>query len=330
MTSRANWSWRLWPFDRCDRALERVAMKLAADTAFDSARTTFVLDPTVDGSPCDVPLELQLDTDPHLIETDCGIERGRSDLAVVLQDHLARTSELRARWPLERVPRHWRTTLADCCGGRVKLKVVVALNRSRARPAESRSIAFRQGSILAEKVFSLTVPTSRSLFPVENTSFSQHGWDSNALWYVEWRDLEAAHIQSPESTVTVHVNKDLPAFQELWRPAATRSGSLQRTTANMVRELVAAGIMAEICHAALASLASLGRAKVADATLLPEPESLTGRLVNLLRGNTSITNDDLTRWATTDPGRFSRRVQGLLESGAKFDIDALNALRGQE
>lgn len=327
MTAQAPWAWKVWPFDRSDRALDKVAMKLGRDSTFDAGRTTIVLEPAADGAPRDIPLEVLLDPDVQAIEADCGIGRDRVYLSVVVSDVLARVTWEEKRWPLDRVPRIWKLTLRDCSGGPVRVKIVATLRGSQPRGLSSRSVAFRDGSVLAQKVFSLSIPLSRSLFPVENTSFRDQGWDPNALWFVEWRDLDGAHLVSPEDAVVVHINKDLPALQELWRPAATRSNSLQRTTANMVRELVAAEILTELCCAAFGSFC---RARASDATLTAEPESLTGRLLEVMQRRTGIVKDAPLLWAKDSPGQISISIQGLMKSGASFDLDALNALRGQE
>lgn len=305
----------VWPYAHSANALDGMALRLDTNAAFEPTQSTFVLDPeTGHGEQTRLTLEIQLDFDSDALLAEVALEAADVDLSLTVEHPYARSSVVVQRWPIAEVPRRCPVVIEpeDYSAGELSVRVAAILNRPLKRSERPR--AWRAGALLAERTFSIHLPRTASLFNVENTSFAERKWDANALWYVRFRDLPAASESHPEEVVEVHLNKDLEALQFLWSPSATRRGPAIRVGVNMIRQLIASEILAEI---AIAVLAEFRRVRRKDPDAVPADISLTTAVINAL-GELSLPMDRLLELAADEPGELRRRIQHMMEVGRSF------------
>lgn len=305
----------VWPYAHSPNAFDGMALRFDPNGTFEPTQSTFILDPEAGLAEQDqLTLEVQLDFDVDALLDEVALTAADVDLTVTVEHPYARSAVVVHRWPIASSPRRCAAVLGpqDYSAGELSLRVAAILNRRQKRAAVGR--AWRAGALLAERTFSIHLPRTASLFNVENTSFKERQWDPNALWYVRFRDLPAAPEARPEEVVEVHLNKDLEALQFLWSPGATRRGPAIRVGANMVRQLIASEILAEI---AVAVLADFRRVRRDDPEAEPADLSLTKAVINAL-SELSLPTDGLLDLATEDPGELRRRIQHMMGVGRSF------------
>jgi hypothetical protein len=282
---------------------------------------SFEIDP--EGAASNLRVELALDLDPGWVEDECGIPSEELSFAVVEEQPFVRRNTLRAKWRIADVPdQHAFDVSADEYGSSpFSVRLVIVLHQDR--PTTSVGTATRRHSIVSERDFLVHAPVSRSLFLVENTSFDERGWDRKALWYCEFRDLEGAAEGGPEEVLTVHLNKDLTALQELWRPAARRN-PVRRPAAAMIQKLVGTGILVEVVSTVLNH--HYAGTSEDDGEPAIQAGSLLSRMRASLEVGLHLEFEEITRMAANQPGLLVRRIQDWTGCGSDFDRDVLAAI----
>lgn len=242
------------PFAVANRALAACALRLEANEDFSPTVTTFDLDPISPDESRGLHPELRLELDPEATAREARIDADSIQLALSEEQPMAKINRLITRWPLGEIPRTYSFEIpADAYGQEameIRLSLVLSGRRSR-KPADVT--AWRPGSVLDERSWIIKRPTTRTLLPVENTSFESRGWDRNALWFIEFQDLASPQETRPEEYLQIHLNKDLPALQRLWAPSARRDPA-RRVVAGITQLTIAGSILSEMSVSVLGSV----------------------------------------------------------------------------
>lgn len=323
MTLKRTLTRHTYPYRFSPQALRRCAIRVNESGEFDSTKSTFDLLED-DRDPPELSIEVQVKVDLDLLESETGIGRDRIAVLVVEEQPSFRRNLVHHSWVSCSVPgdpARVRIAPMEYGSRKFRVRVVCVLDTVSTTPGIHE--ARRKGSILSERDFLFRVPTSPSLFNVENTSFLARGWDPKAAWYCEFTGLESVGSAPPEDVVTVHLNKDLPALQLLWTPSATRRPNL-RTTAHMVRSLVGTQILIDVFQAVVSKYCSVTRARER------ELEAEDGSMLALVRGTVKKTLqvdlEDLVDLYEDDPGEISRRLQAATGVGSSLGQNALGDL----
>lgn len=322
MRTRRRESRESWSYRHSSTALRACALRIDPHDTFDPATSTFSVDelPETEGQYVEVLLELNVNTVAEQAEVNL------DDLEFVL---LCSNFESRRVMPLWRSsavghPRRW--------SGHVPCRVLsprryeLVLQMMLARECRRQpSRPWRQGSIIAERSWKITSPTASSLFAVDWTSFSEReGWDSNAMWRVEFISSDGFDSTLPEEAVRLHVNKDLEALRVLFTRTAKRSPRLGPVT-NVLVPMVLSGVTAEILGRVLRwahHVESRGELDYSDI----QSDSLAGRTFEAA-DKLGLNAVDATRIAVEQPGEMAMLIQGHFKLGQSLGAAALERMR---
>jgi hypothetical protein len=307
-----------------DGALERCALRVDAAADFLPEKTAFDLEPVHSGEGAPLRIELRLFPDAPLAVSDTGLPMSAMALAVLEEHPSARITRTRGKWSLSEVPSLFSLELAPDAHGPdvIEIRIVIVL-RDRRDAAQRSGSAWRAGSILATKSFAIRRPQAKSLLQVRNESFSEMGWDTKALWYVEYIDLSAPHEMEPDEVLRVYLNRDLDALQALWSPSATRHQG-RGAVARMVRPMIAGEILASVATVVL-GVAQRLKADGGPAFEIAE-NSLVRLLIDGLRRGVELEEARMLQTAADKPGELARKIQHLVGAGRAYGADALGAL----
>ena len=309
-----------YAFTHFPRALQGSALRLTVDDPFDAGVSAFVIEEQPLGTP--IPFQLQLGADVGSLAHQAGVSTDSVSLSVVLLSPELKRNEVLVSWRQDQVPRDWNGAVPVEGFGerRVSVALVCHLNRTLER---SLAKPWRNGSVLARRVFTISLPAHSSLFQVAWESFSAMEWEPEALWKVDFKITEGFHEQEPEAAVALYANKDLPAFHRLLAPGAARNPKLS-VTARILLRTVAAMIAADISVPVLSDL----RVHMDGAQVLIDDvneESLTGKILGLV-AQMKMDPSEAMRLAVEEPDKLRHRIQGTLRVGSTLDQRALDRI----
>lgn len=321
MKTRRRESRESWSFKHFPTALRACALRMDPNETFDPVTSTFVVDqvPRDEGQYVEVALEL------NVAGVADQAQVGLEDLEFVL---LYSNAEARRVSPLWRSKasghqRKWSGRISPRILSQRRYEVILQLvvrRELRQRPGRP----WRQGSVLAERSWTITSPTASSLFTVDWTSFSEReGWDGDAMWRVEIGSADGFDSGTPEEIVRLHVNKDLEALTALFSRSAGRS-HLAPVTAVLV-PVVLSGVTTEILGRVLRWAYPL----VAKGDLDPmeiAPDSLAARVFEAA-DKLGLSALEAGRIAVEEPGRLAMLVQGHFKIGQSLSGAALSRMR---
>lgn len=308
-----------WPFNLADDALRDCALSLWAEP-FDATRSQFAVEEAAGFGTRSLDYELKIVVRPSEIASQCGIST--TDLALVLHrynDDAKRHVELE-RWQLEHVPTNYKGTLLLGTYGpkSVDLGLAVVLDKPLA-PKIGR--AWRLGSSVAARRYSIALPTADTLFRVDWTEFSGRGWPPEALWHIVIRHGVEADTATADELVEVHLNSELPALVVLFSASAGRDANLSPAAA-MVRSLIGAEVLFDL---ALGVLGELYRQFEGEEPELAE-ESLAKRLIETL-GERGLSRREAQRLAVESPAELKDHVQAIVGVGRNFSQQIIDRMR---
>lgn len=326
MTEHRTLRRQVWPFARSEGALDAIALRLNATDEFDPAKTSFLMEAPEPGEVRPIYLDLRLRLDGNAIAQAALVPIEAVSLCLLLEHTPARTVERLAEWPITGVPPRWEHEVPPLAysGSELRVRLSAVFTAPTGPHQKPSTAARRPGSILCDKAFAIRAPQSKSIFKVENTSFSLKGWEP-AIYFLDITDPIGAMTDPPEDVLEVHLNKDLPSLQYLWTRAATQHGPATRVAANMIRKTVLASVLADMAIPVLAALCQDSKSE--EAVLPPEPGSLAERLLQTLCKLLRLSQGALVTLANDRPGELRRRIQGAVGVARAFDQDALSALR---
>ena len=313
-----------WDFKHFPAALRACALRIDPNESFDPAISTFNIDgmPGPEGQYVEVSLELNATSvaDQARVVLD--------DLEFVLLCSNAESRRITSLWRSIASARPSKQTvyieLSKLSPRRYEVVLQLVLARElRRQPGR----AWRKGSVLANRSWTIVSPTAASLFAVDWTSFSEsEGWDRDAVWRVEFTGTDGFDSAQPEEIVRLHVNKDLVALRALFTRTARQSPRLGPLTRVLV-PVVQSGVTVEI----------LGRVlRWAHPRLLNEEldvidiqsDSLAGRVFKAAE-MLGLDPVEASRIAVDEPERLSMLVQGHFRIGRSLDGAALERMKRQ-
>ena len=310
----------LWGFKHFPTALRACALRIDPQERFDPVTSTFVVgDPTgPDGQYVEVLMDLNAASLAEQAEVNL------DDLELVLT---FRNRESRLLLPLWRIgasghPRKWggRIPADRVSPRRYQLTLQLSLANDRERELGQ---AWRTGSILASRSWTVTNPDRSSLFNIDWTSFSDKGWDRDAIWRVEFMSADGFDSASPEETLNLHINKDLEALRSLFQQSARRSSRLAPITAVLV-PMVLSAVTTEIITRVLRWAHPLVVARELDLSEV-DGDSLAGRVVTAV-GKLGFEPSEAARLTVDEPETFVTLVQGGFNVGRSLDGAALERM----
>lgn len=316
----------VWPFLRALRTFETTALRIDAESDYDSGESVFICHETDAEVPEALNLQIRFDVDAHEVAQATNLPTSRIDVVVVLEQKSVRVARVLERWPIEDIPRYWEHTLRpEQTTERIEIRLAAVLNNQRG--STNSEAAWREGSLLSDRTFVIRRPVSESLFPVHNTSFAKREWDQQALWYVEYDSPEDAHQLKPSDVFSVHLNSDLDALNHLWLKSTPRRGSIPRVMANMVRKTIVAGIIGDV---SIATLGRFQRLREEYPDVNPEPESTVDLLLKFLKEKVGKPTDDILEMAAADEGKLRAAIQDIVGCGKAFGSEPLTVIRDVE
>ena len=222
----------VFPFDTLDRVLGRcfVVPDLPDDAMHGRDRWVTTLDDVRDGFSFRLGLDCNWSDIPRTSEyrlADLG-------LAVRLRNEGVKKAETIAQWPVTEVPadasfRHLKTGL------NFQIEVSLVTVRYRTRTDSSDMFA---GIVVANRRF--TFNTSGFLFPMEYVNFVEVGYPPNALWHVEFNDVESVD-EPAEDCVKVYLNEKVrPLFEANTRERRAACAAFTNVTGPLIFAEVAA------------------------------------------------------------------------------------------
>lgn len=320
MRTRRSVSRESFAFVHFPRAFHNSALRLSSEDEFDPGISAFVIEEPPFGTPR--PFELQVEVDVPALARQAGIPAQAVSLSVILESQELKHDQVLETWGADEVPTKWSGAIpANGFGERRSTLVLVChLNQTR---SPSLSVPWRAGSVLARRAFSVSLPAHASLFQVSWESFASMGWDSKALWHVEFKETEGFHEINPEDAVALYANKDLPAFHRLLAPGASRNPKLS-VTSKIVLKMVASMMAADVT---IPVLADLHRSVRESLVIVDEVDgdTLAGKILGLV-SLMHLDPIDAMRLASDEPNRMRERIQGMLEVGDTLDQRALDRI----
>lgn len=316
----------VFPHRYSARGLANVAVKTEKGDVFDPKQTTIL----VEANPADPPplrISVRLDLDPKELADQVLIPAKEIDLVLVEEQPHYRANRERWRAPILELPDEVEIPIERTGYGQrpfhLRAAAVLRVPRKRSR----HGIAWRPGSLLAAKDFTFKAPASKSLFEVRIASFSENGWERNALWYCDFGDLDALATDPPEEALKVYLNGDHRALVELWKPAALRSPQ-RAPSAKIVRAFVFSGILAEIVLTALkAHHDRIGRdgGRIGDGI---EEDSTLGRIRANFPSLLRRSFEELVEMAKSAPGELHRKLQDMAKAGDGVSEEVWDRIEG--
>lgn len=321
MKARRRESRESWDFKHFPAALRACALRIDPNEPFDPAASTFAIDsvPGPQGQYVEVSLALNAASvaDQARVMLD--------DLELVLLFSNAESRRITPLWRSSasghpsKQPVHIESSMLSPRRYEVVLQLVLT-RELRRHPGR----AWRKGSVLADRSWTIVSPTAASLFAVDWTSFSERqGWDRHAAWRVEFLGTDGFDSAQPEETVQLHVNKDLEALRALLAPTASRSPRLGPITRVLVR-VVLSDVTAEILGHVLRwahPLLSNGQLNATDI----QSDSLASQVFKAAK-KLGLDPGEASRIAVEDPGRLSMLLQGHFGMGQSLDGAALERM----
>ena len=323
MRTRRRESRESWVFKHFPTALRACALRINPNEAFDPVTSTFAIDDmqSPEGQYVEVFLERNVArsvADQAQVSLD--------DLEFVLLYSNADSRRLTPLWRSSASghPRRWSGHIASSTLSPRRYELILQLILAR-NCRQHLGRPWRQGSVLADRSWTITSPKASSLFTVDWTCFSEReGWDRDAMWRVEFMGSDGFDSASPEETVRLHVNKDLEALRALFSRSARRSPRLGSVTA-VLMPVVLSGVTTEI----LACVLRWAHPLVSDGELdLSEiqSDSLAGRVFEAAK-KLGLDAVEAGRVAVEEPGRLAMLVQGHFKIGQSLGSAALDRMR---
>jgi hypothetical protein len=306
----------LWPFAHSDGTFDTSSLRLAPTEDFDPSRNKFALeDEQLDDA---IQYEFKLDVDASSLVRTVQLDARDIEVVIVRENDDGKRRVALHRYPLSKLPRNLDGTIRpeDYSRRRLVLRLVAALKTGRQLGGRA-SVAWRQGSILAQRAFVIG-PAPDTLFKVHWSPFAERGWEKEAISYVELRDprLLGADVEVDE-VLQVHLNSDLPLLVAIWKAGATRDTRYGPFVASF-RPLVAAELLHELAVVVTRYVAGLRKVE-ADYDLEDlDPASFAARVLTGLARALGSSKEELFQEAMEDPERLRVRVQDVVGVGRGF------------
>lgn len=316
-----------WPFRTYEQAFDNCALRLDTHEQFDPGRSTFTVEVEQVGGPALLHVELKLEVSAKAIGDATRIDVDNIDVAVLVQNDDAKRHEDIQRWPLQSLKHRHEFRISDSRYGPRRIYIVLAAYLNTEIPVEPGR-AWRRGSLLSERRFVIVTPASASLFRVDFTEFSKHGWNPDALWHVDFSQLEAVAELSPEEIVEVHLNAELPVLATLFQAKATRMPKLSSVAA-VVRPLVTAEILFDVFAEVLRAVGRLQEDDSVFSLDALEPGSLAERVVTTIREQTHLDPAAAVDAAASNPALLKETIHGLVGVGRAYSQRNLDRLRAR-
>ena len=222
----------VFPFDIYNRVLSQceVAPNLPEGAQHGRDRWVTTPDDVRDGFAFHLGLNCDWGSIPRVTEyqlTDLG-------LVVRLRNEGLKKAEVIESWPASEIPED-----ANFSGLRTGLnfQIEVSVITLRYMPRSGSPDVFA-GSVVANRRF--TFNTSGFLFPMEYANFAELGYPPNALWHIEFEDVESVDAPA-EECVKVHLNEKVrPLFEATTREKRAACGAFTNVTGPLIFAEVAA------------------------------------------------------------------------------------------
>jgi hypothetical protein len=306
----------VWPFAHADTVFDTCALRLVSTEEFDAGRNAFALDDNrLDDA---IEYEFQLDVDASALASSVRLDAKEIDVALILENDDGKRRSVLHRQPLMKLSRKLEGKIRpeEYSRRRLVLRLVAVLKSGR-KANGNRDSAWRVGSVLAQRVFSLG-PAPDTLFKVHWSPFAERTWEKDALSYVEVRDesLLGSDVEVDE-VVQVHLNSDLPLLVAVWKIGATRDIRYGPFAASL-RPLVAAEIVHEIALVVARHVAKLRESDAEFDLESMDPASLAAKVLGGLSRAIETPKEALYQEAIENPARLRVRIQHAVGVGRGF------------
>lgn len=188
----------VFPFSTFDRVLSdcvlRPELPLDAEHGQDRWATT------IDDVKTGFAFDLELDCDWAAIPRRTEWQLQDLTLAIRFRNEGVKTAKRIASWPADDVPNIHRF---DGLQTGLEFQIDISLVTSRHAKRRAAPDVFA-GTVVANRRF--TFNTSGFRFPMEYANFDERGWPGDALWYIEFFDVESLEARADEC-VKVYVNE---------------------------------------------------------------------------------------------------------------------------
>lgn len=310
-------------FEFFPTALKACALRCDRSSDFDPGQSVFVESERSPGDPVDV--EMKIAANLPALASQAGVPADALSLSVILQDFDLRRVIQLCEWNSDDLPSSWRHTISgDDIGSRsILLTLVVHLNRELERQSGR---PWRRGSAIAERDFKIVFKGLGDVFTVLWTSFIERRWQENSLYHVEFGAAARFHEESLESSVTLYLNRDLPALVRLLASNARRNRKLSPTSKIMHR-IIAAMMLTDVAICILSDLHILIEDEDLGIGDIDE-DSATGRVLGFIETSLNLDPLHAAELAATEPHRLREEIQHAIGVGGAFDQSSLDELLG--
>ena len=188
----------VFPFGTFDRVLSDCVLTPALPLDAEHGRDRWVT--TIDDIEAGFTFNLELDCDWSAIPRRTEWQLQDLMLAVRFRNEGVKTAKRIASWPADGVPNTYQFNELHT-GLDFQIDVSLVTSRHSVRSAAPDVFA---GSVVANRRF--TFNTSGYRFPMEYANFGERGWPVDALWHIEFYDVESLEARADEC-LKVYMNE---------------------------------------------------------------------------------------------------------------------------